>query len=352
MRSTVSQATLKRVNFWKLVGLICLLFFGFVVLLTVENLLVSSLLAFVISYSLAPLVSTMERQGTSRTLATVLVFVAVGLLLTLGGFMLFPYIGATLSGLQDDMPHYIQGLGRFISEVETRVHSFAGPLANFDVTAKVESQLTNWTHDFFDHLPGYLKTFITVSLLGPFLAFFMVKDGRNMVNTLLGLVPNQLFEPALSLVNQINVQIGQFVRARIIESLIVGVVTAIGLLLISFPYALLLGVVAGVTNFIPYLGPIMGAVPALLIAMVNEHMGLGVLLVGLVYAVAQLIDAGLLIPMLVAKIVDLHPVTVIVVIIAGAQVMGVLGMIISIPVASTLKVTFTTVYRHLIDTRS
>jgi putative permease len=201
-------------------------------------------------------------------------------------------------------------------------------------------------------LPGALKTFFTVMLLGPFLAFFMVKDGRAVTNTVLDLVPNQLFEPALSLLHQINFQIGQFVRARMLESLIVGMVTAIGLLIIQFPYAVLLGVIAGLTNFIPYLGPIMGAVPAFLIALVNAHSGLDVLLVAMVYVIAQLIDAGFLIPLMVAKIVDLHPVTVIIVIIAGAQLMGILGMIICIPVAATLKVTINTVYRHLIDTRS
>lgn len=352
MNLTVSKQTLRRVNRWKLAGLILLLLSLFILMVAVENLLVSSLLAFVLSYTLGPLVSYLERQGVSRGLSTALTFSAVGILLILVGFWLFPYFGQTLSGLQADMPRMISGVGQFISELETRVRSIAGPLANFDVTSKVEVRLTDVTHDFFDRLPGFLKTGVTVLLLGPFLAFFMVKDGRATTNLLLGLVPNYLFETALSLQHQINFQIGQFVRARILESLIVGLVTAAGLLLISFPYAVLIGMFAGLTNFIPYIGPIFGAVPAFLVALVNGYSGLEVFLMATVYIVAQLIDAGFLIPLLVAKIVDLHPVTVIVVIIAGAQVMGVLGMIISIPVASTLKVTVSTIYRHLIDTRS
>jgi putative permease len=352
MRTAVSQETLKRVNRWKLVGLVCLLIFVFLILLTVENLLLSSIVAFVISYSLGPLVNYLERQGVERTLATAGTFVIMGGVITAICIGVAPYFGSTVSALQADMPRFISGVCRFISDVEIKINSFAGPLVNFDVTAKVEDQLTQWTHDFFDHLPGVVKTCITVSLLGPFLAFFMVKDGRAIMNLILGMVPNQLFEPALSLIHQINFQIGQFVRARILESLIVGVVTASGLLVISFPYAVLLGALAGLTNFIPYLGPIMGAVPAFLISFVNGQTGLEVLLMAMVYIVAQLIDAGFLIPLMVAKIVDLHPVTVIIVIIAGAQVMGILGMIISIPVASTLKVTVGTIYRHLIDTRS
>jgi putative permease len=352
MSSAVSQNTLRRVNRWKLASLISLLVFSFIILITVENLLVSALLAFVISYTAGPAVNFLERQGVGRTLATAGTFLVFGLVLTCAGFWLFPYFGQTLAALQSDMPRYISGVGRFITELETKLHSFSGPLSGFDVTARVEIQLTQWTQDFFDRLPGFLKTCVTVMVLGPFLAFFMVKDGRSVMNMILGLVPNQLFEPALSLIHQINFQIGQFVRARILESVIVGLVTGIGLLLISFPYAVLLGVFAGITNFIPYLGPIMGAVPAFAIALVNGHTGLEVFFVALVYVVAQLIDAGFLIPLMVARIVDLHPVTVIVVIIAGAQVMGILGMIISIPVASTLKVTLSTIYRHLIDTRT
>jgi putative permease len=352
MSVPIPPATLRRANRWKLVGVVSLLLLLFVVLVSVENLLVSALLAFVIAYTLGPVVNYLERQGISRLLATVFVFLGMGLVLALFGLWLAPYFGESVTRLQADAPRFITGVGQFISEMEAKVHSFAGPLSSFDLTSRVETQLTQWSHDFFEKMPGFLKTFFTVMLLGPFLAFFMIKDGRIAVRTVMGLAPNDLFETALSLQHQINFQIGQFVRARILECLIVGMVTAIGLALISFPYALLLGMFAGLTNLIPYLGPILGAVPAFLLALVNGYPGLDMALLAAVYVVAQLIDAGFLIPLLVAKIVDLHPVTVIVVIIAGAQMMGVLGMIISIPVAGTLKVTVSTIYRHMIDTRA
>ena len=348
----ISQQTLKRVNRWKLAGVVAMVLTFLVVLLAVDNLLVSSLLAFVVSYILGPAVNTLERQGISRALATVLVFLVVTGLLTLTGFWIAPYLGETMYRLKEDTPRFIVGVGHFISELEGRVHAISGPLASFDLTTRVESFLTAWTSHFFETLPSYVKTFVTVMLLGPFLGFFMVKDGRLMLRGTLGLVPNHVFETALSLVHQINLQVGQFVRARILESFVVGLVTAIGLMAISFPYAVLLGLFAGITNLVPYLGPILGAVPAFIVATANGYSSLSIAAVAAVYMVAQLIDAGFLIPLMVAKIVDLHPVTVIVVMIAGAQVLGVLGMIISIPVASTLKVTVSTIYRHLIDTRT
>jgi putative permease len=351
MTQAVPQAALRRSNRWKLLGLLAVLTVSFLALLTIENLLISSLLAFVLSYTLGPLVNYLERQGVSRTTSTVAVFVAAGSLLILACLWLAPYFGDTLERLQRDMPRYITGVGQFISEMEIRLHSIAGPLSNFDLTSRVEFQLTHWTHDFFEELPRFVKTLFTTMVLGPFLAFFMIRDGRNALRAVMGLVPNNLFETALSLQHQINEQIGQFVRARIIESLIMGVMISIGLTILSFPYPLILGLFAGLTNSIPYLGPILGAVPAFLVAFVNGATGLELAGLSSVYIVSQLIDAGVLIPILVAKIVNLHPVTVIVVIIAGAQLMGIVGMIISIPLAGTLKVTISTIYKHLIDTR-
>lgn len=351
MRS-ISQRTLRRVNRWKLAGVMGILATVLIVILSVENMLVSSLIAFVVAYTVGPAVNFIERQGVSRSMATVFVFLMISAALFLVGYSIAPYVGDTLARLKEDTPRFIVGVGHFISELQERVQSISGPLANFDLNTRVESFLTNWTNHFFESLPSYVKTFITVMLLGPFLAFFMIKDGRLVMRGTLGLVPNHLFETALSLLNQINVQVGQFVRARLLESFVVGLVTAVGLMLIGFPYALLLGLFAGLTNLVPYLGPILGAVPAFVVATVNGYSALNIALVAAVYAVAQLIDAGFLIPLMVAKIVDLHPVTVIVVMIAGAQVLGVLGMIISIPVASTLKVTVSTIYRHLIDTRT
>ncbi len=351
MRS-ISQQTLKRVNRWKLAGVVSILLTGLIVLLAVENLLTSALIAFVVAYILGPAVNIIERQGVSRGLSTVLVFVVVTALITLSGFFIAPYLSETLYRLKEDTPRFIVGVGHFISELEGRVQAISGPLSTFDLTTRVESFLTSRTSNFFETLPSYVKTFVTVMLLGPFLAFFMVKDGRLMSRGTLGLVPNHLFETALSLLHQINLQVGQFVRARLLESFVVGLVTGIGLMAISFPYAVLLGIFAGVTNLVPYLGPILGAVPAFIVATANGYSALNIAAVAAVYMVAQLIDAGFLIPLMVAKIVDLHPVTVIVVLIAGAQVLGVLGMIISIPVASTLKVTVSTIYRHLIDTRT
>ena len=350
---TRQQTDLRKINLLRLAGIGLIILLGAIVVFAIENLLVSCLIAFVIAYLLGPLVNHLERGGMHRVLATVAVFGAATIVLGLMGLWIFPYAGETLSGLQTEAPKYIQGFTRLLADGENRLSTILGPISSsIDVTQYAQSALTNWSQNFFDQLPRFVKQFFTVMLLGPFLAFFMVKDGRSVLRNLLAIVPNNTFEAALSLSHQINQQIGFFVRARLLEALIVGLVTWIGLAAIQFPFALVLATFAALTNLIPYIGPIIGFVPALLIALVNGVGSMNILLLVAVYGVAQIIDMVFLIPMVVAKIVDLHPVTVIVVIIAGAQVLGVLGMIISIPFAATLKVTIGTVYKHLTESRA
>ena len=113
-----------------------------------------------------------------------------------------------------------------------------------------------------------------------------------------------------------------------------------------------MAVFAGATNLIPYVGPLIGAVPGLLVAVINQNSSGTLALVGAIYVIAQAVDMLFIIPLVVAKIVDLHPVTVVIVIIVGSQIMGVLGMIISVPVASIIKLTFTEFYNHVVDFRS
>lgn len=353
MKPTGRQLELRRLNRLRLIGIIIILVTLVVIILAVENLLVSSLLAFVIAYLLGPVVNNLERNGANRVSATVLVFVAAAIVLALVALGVFPYIGNALAGLQTEAPKYISGFSKLTQDGENRFSEVLGPISNsIHPTQYIETTLTSWTQNFFDQLPKFLKQFFTVMLLGPFLAFFMVKDGRSILRNLLGIVPNNTFEAALSLLHQINQQVGSFVRARLLEALIVGFVTWVGLALIQFPFAILLGVFAGLTNLIPYIGPVIGFVPALVIGLVNGLSSVDLALLILVYLIAQVIDVVFLIPVVVAKIVDLHPVTVIIVIIAGSQVLGVLGMIISIPVAATLKVTIGTIYRHITESRA
>tara|TARA_Y100001935_G_C17291156_1_gene503401 strand:- start:1048 stop:2103 length:1056 start_codon:yes stop_codon:yes gene_type:complete len=342
---------IRRLNRIRLFVFFLLLVFLLTAVFVIENLLVSTLVAFVISYLLNPIVNHLERRGFSRMWSTFWTFTLVGGLIGLTAFLVFPIFSSAILGLQQEAPKYIEGLSQLIEELEKHLKGFSGPLLSLDLREYAVSSLTQGSEVFFNRLPGFLKQTFTVMMLGPFLAFFMVKDGRAILRQTFNLIPNHIFETALSLQHQINHQLGFFVRARLFEALLVGLVTWLGLVLIDFPFSLLLALFAAVTNLIPYIGPLIGMIPALVIALVNGSSSFDLFLVFGVYAIAQFIDGFVLIPFFVAKIVNLHPVTVIIVIIAGSQFMGILGMIISIPLTSAAKVTLEAVYRHLTESR-
>jgi putative permease len=325
---------------------------GIIAILMVEHLLVSSVLAFVISYLLAPLVNAMERSGLGRKAAVTALFLLLAGLLAVIVFLVLPTISRQLSHLQNQWPRFVEAVTRFLTHTEATLKALALNGNGIDISQSASRTLSTVSGRLFKELPQVISSSLSVVILAPFLAYFMLLDGQRAARSLMALVPNPLFEMALTLKHQINLQLGDFIRARLLEAAIVGGLVWGGLGLIGFPYAGILAVFAGLTNLIPYIGPFIGALPAVLIAGVDGASGWLFLTVVAVYLSAQLVDNLLIIPLLVAKIVDLHPVAVVLVIVAGAQIGGLLGMIISIPVACIIKLTIYTVYRHALEFRS
>lgn len=334
----------RRTKFIFFIGALLLLL---AVLLLVRNMLVSFILSFVTYYLLAPAVDLLERRGFSRLTSTLVPFLVLTLGLVVAGLVFFPLLADQARSLYESAPRYIDSTSLLLERFESTLNQWSSSFGLSETNAHLQPRITAWMTEKAQEIPQLLSQSLTVVLLVPFLAFFMLLDGRTFVRGLLTLVPNSVFELILNLNHQISSQMGGFIRARLLESLVVGLIVWVGLLAFGFPYALLLAVVAGLLNVIPYLGPLLGALPAFLIVLVNGGGVSDYLILLAVYGTAQVIDAVILVPFLVAKIVNLHPVTVVIAILVGSQVMGIIGMIICIPLVSALKVTSIAVYRHL-----
>ena len=179
---------------------------------------------------------------------------------------------------------------------------------------------------------------ITIAALVPFIAFLLLKEGKHLTRSLIEFVPNAYFELCLNLIHQINGQIGGYLRGLILATTIVGTLSVSGLMLVGLPYALPLGLLAGVANMIPFLGPIIGIVSSSIVALAT---GGGFGMVGqvlVIFVIIQLIDNILIQPIVLAKSVDLHPLTVLFVVLAGGELMGLLGMLIAVPMTGIIKV--------------
>lgn len=351
------ETKLRREMRIKLGVVIVMIVTGLVVVLAIDNMLASFVLAFVTTYLLSPIVDWLERRGIARHTAIMLPFIATGLLIALSIYLVLPLITSQLMALELKLPQYQSDLVALVARTEQRFRVFFN-LYNVKFSDTINAWLVTQTSALSSALPRVVSAAGTVLLLTPLFAFFMLQDGRAASRKFLSFVPNSIFETALNLHHQLNEQMGGFIRARFLEAAIVGFVVGLGLQIMGFPYASLLGLFAAITNLIPYLGPIIGAVPAILIALISQDaqvtasLSANLILVTTIYFFAQLVDVAFIIPLVVARMVNLHPVTVVIVIIIGAQVLGILGMVISIPVASGIKLIFHAFYDHVLDARS
>ena len=339
-------------TWWKLTIITGVVLLFITILITVDNMLSSFIFAFAISYVSEPLISYFERRGVKRTFSISLYFTFTGFILTILIIKLAPLITQQTAILQSELPKYVEGITQFLLILESNLSGTLSSVYDLQFSSGIGDIFQKWIELFIGGVPVIAQNTITILILSPFLAFFLLKDGQIIRKKFLTLVPNLFFEMALNLTHNLNLHVGGFIRARLLEAMIVGLVVFLGLTIIQFPYTAFLALFAAITNLIPYIGPIIGMIPAYMIALAGENLEVTILLITLVYLVAQLIDVFFIIPLVVARIVDLHPITVVVVIIIGSQVMGILGMIISIPVTKCIKLTVSTIYTHLVEFKS
>lgn len=350
MTQTSSRQTIvKRERVFKLAIVCGIVGLILAVLLIVPNMMVSFLMAFVIHYLFKPSVNAMERLGASKTLAVLVPFMITGALLTFAIMSVGPRLSSQVETLETEFPQYVSAVTKLIDAQATKLNKFTAKFTTTNAGAWAHKTIENQAGALLSGIPNVLSGLGTILIFSPLLAFFMLRDGREFSRQLLSLVPNNLFELAMNLLYQINNQLGAFIRARLLESLIVGACVWLGLFIYNFPYALILSIIAGVLNLIPYLGPILGAIPGVIVCLVYPEYSLAI--VGMVYLIAQVVDTLFIIPMVVAKIVNLHPATVLLCLVVGGYLMGILGMIISVPVTSIVKLTFTEFYKSVVDFR-
>ena len=324
----------------------------FILITKINNMLVSFILSLVTYYLLSPVVELLERRGMSRTTATLIPFAVLSLIIFSAIGFGFPTLLTQMKSLQANYPKYALAVKNMFERLLLNVEQLGGEFVPVNFDEMLQTWGKSIASELFEKVPAYVSQSLMVLFMAPFLSFFMLVDGRNLIRKIFFLVPNSVFELCLSVNYQISAQLGGYIRARLIESIIVGLITWIGLLLIQFPYSLLLALLAALLNVIPYVGPIIGALPAFVISFANGADPKEIIGLLVIYSLGQIIDGILLVPFLVARIVDLHPVVVVLAVIVGSQLMGVIGMIISIPIVSALKVSFFAIYKHVTDFRA
>lgn len=321
---------------------------GFVFIAT-PDLLPSSLLSVLIYFVFAPVVDTMERRGVARGHAILALFLGGAALIAVGVTAVLPRISNELDSLGQGKSRYMTTLETHLQAEETHILGGFPMFRDMHLAKKAPE----WIEQSVDHLwklaPEIASQLMVIMMLVPVLALMLLKEAPTIRRELLRLVPNRYFETIYSLSSRILDQMGGYVSARILEAAMITGIVTVGCLALKIPYAFLLGVFAGATNPIPYLGMVLGAAPGLVLALIAPEIPNQLVYFLAIIAVANVIDMIVIFPVVVAKIVDLHPVVVIVSVMLGSRFFGILGMILAVPVTSIVKIFLQEIYSRLYE---
>lgn len=343
----VLKTELTRSEKFRLIFFLVIVALSILFLIKVPRISLPFSIAYLASLVLSPFVPKLGKLGLSRNLSIILVFLLSIFCTTYPVVKFVPNLVVEARKFQ----YYIPKIEKFVRSNYQTIKVGIKDRTGFDIGDKFIIESIEYskeiTTSFLLNAPNFVASFFEWLLLSPLFLFFILKDGRSFKRTFLRLAPNFLFERIYYLFHQFNRKLGDYILAKMIEASIVAITITIGLLIMNIRFSFLLGILAGVTNVIPYLGPFLGSIPALIL--VASEYGFNPVFGGvlILYSVANIIDIAIVFPILVSKVVDLHPVIVVVSVVIGSQYFGIAGMIISIPFAASFKLLFQEVQKSL-----
>ncbi len=312
---------------------------------------------FVVSALLAylgdPLVDRLEARGLRRTPSVVLVFSVLFVLLSLLLVLLVPRVEAQITQLLQKLPSYLEWLRvQILPRLEAVL---PGEMAGLEPSALQKALTENWREaggilaHVWSSVSGSgltLLGWLANLMLVPVLTFYLLRDWDHLVAGLHALLPRRSEATWARLARESDEVLGAFLRGQVLVMGALGVIYTTGLWLVGLDFALLIGMLAGLVSFVPYLGLIVGILIAG-VASILQVQGVGDLpWVVLVFVVGQALEGTLLTPHLVGERIGLHPVAVIFAVLAGGQLYGFFGILLALPVAAVAMV----LLRHLLET--
>ncbi|MFZ7095674.1 AI-2E family transporter [Luteimonas dalianensis] len=328
----------------------------FWLLMELGAILVPFVLALLLAWLGDPLVDRIQRSGRSRVTGVVLVFTLMVLLVALLLLILVPLLERQVSALVEALPTTGAWItGSAVPWIEQRtgitLAAWADPQRLFDLVREYWQQVGGFASTMLGYVQrsGFMVVTWTVNLaLLPILTFYFLRDWDSLVARVAMMVPRAHIGTVSRLARESDERLGGFLRGQFLVMLAQGVFYAIGLQLIGLRLGVLVGLIAGLISFVPYLGAVVGALLMLLAALVQaQGIDWQLLLLGTaVFTAGQLLESYVLTPRLVGDRIGLHPVAVIFAVMAGGQLFGFLGMLLALPVAAVANVLISFAYER------
>ncbi len=337
-----------------------LMFWSFELLILATLILVSSKISFVFQpigtffstlfapvliagflyYILNPIVGLLMKTKMKRIWAVAIVLLLLVAALVWILLSVIPSLVQQISSLASNTPNFIRQVETWLAEVaqwsvfkDVDINKYFEQL---DISyGTIIQQFLSGLSNSLGSIVGTIASATIVIITAPFILFYMLKDGEKLVPNIKRFFPEKRREQIVELLGQLNKTLANYISGQAIECLFVGTFTFLGYFAIGVDYAFLFGVIAGLTNLIPYLGPYLGLAPAFLVTVFNDPFK-ALLCCGVVLIVQQL-DGNIIYPNVIGKSLKIHPLTIIIVLLVAGNIAGLLGIFLGVPFYAICK---------------
>ncbi|MHC2994785.1 MAG: AI-2E family transporter [Candidatus Atribacteria bacterium] len=296
--------------------------------------------ALMLAYFFDPLYKFLLNKKAPKVLAIIIVFGIIIALLFLTIFFLIPSVINQLNILYKEIPNFINNYQTLILSLKPQLSKFIDPADVETLLKENLSELQKNVLSFSQTIIIYLSNIVSSITFGivivPLILFYLMRDILIFKENLYIFVSKEKKKEFKEVVEEIDRIVSGFIRGRIIVCFIVGTLIGIGLYFLNLKFALIIGIVSGIFNFVPYLGPIVGVILALIFALGSTWWVL--LMIVVLFVLVNQLEAIYLNPNILGKGLGLHPLTVILSMLICGQLLGILGVLVAVPLAAILKV--------------
>jgi predicted PurR-regulated permease PerM len=307
------------------------------------------LMPFVLSAILAylgdPLTDRLETYKLSRTQAVIVVFTVMTVIITIVSFTLIPQLESQISTLLSNLPEHFSKLNNTLLPWLNQRFGLSLVVIDFNQIIDIAKQHWQKAGGIFTNMVGSLShsgsillSWLVNLMLIPVVTFYLLRDWDILVEKIYTLLPRRIAPVTAKLATEVNTVLSAFLRGQFYVMIALGTIYTVGLWLVGLDVALLIGMLAGLISFVPYLGAIVGITSACIAALAQFQAVTPLIWVALVFGIGQTLEGTVLTPKLVGDKIGLHPVAVIFSVMAGGQLFGFLGILLALPVASVVMV--------------
>lgn len=315
--------------------------------MVIKAILIPLFISLVIAYLLNPIVNLLGRRNVPRGIAVIIIYFSFSLFSIVFFMKTIPVLMAQFKDLAEHVPDIVGTYQKWLNEIHIHKYDLPDSLRLSIDQALLHSEKK--TSSFFTSILNGAGSFLSkmISLLViPFLVFYLLKDMKAIQKGVLLLIPRKQRKEFARVLAEIDAALGNYIAGQILVGFAVGMMAYIGYWILDMPYAIILAMVVMVTNIIPYFGPFIGAIPAILVALtLSLKMTIWIIVMNLII---QILEGNVLSPLIMGKRLHLHPILIIFALLVGGEVGGLVGLIFAVPIVAVIRVILNRIILHLV----